>query len=305
MKSIAVLVLLVVCIGALNGAKRRARQTDKSQFDPKKTYDFTDKVVLTTGSSSGIGAEIVKLFSQFGAKVVVTGRNATEVQRVANECEKLSPKKLKPLQVVADVSDDKQLNNLLKKTIDTYGKLDVLVNNAGMGGLTPIADPKFMTDFDKIMSVNLRPYVQLSHLAVPYLMKTNGSIISTSTGLTMSPAKYQLAYIMSKAAIDMMTRVLALELGPNIRVNSINPGLTQTGFLDPPANSNIDPAIIQGFVNFVAGRTPLKRLGQPMDMAKGVVFLASDQASFITGINLVIDGGLVHNFGGIMDNFQL
>ncbi|XP_054152623.1 3-oxoacyl-[acyl-carrier-protein] reductase FabG-like [Oppia nitens] len=298
MKSITVLLLLVLCIGALNCAKRKVRQTAKSQFDPKKTYDFTDKVVLTTGSSSGMGEDIVKMFSQFGAKVVVTGRNATEIQRVANECEKLSPKKLKPLQVVADVSDDKQLTDLLKKTIDTYGKLDVLVNNAGIGGLTPIADSKFMTAFDKIMSVNLRPYVQLSHLAVPYLMKTNGTIISISSSLTMSPAKNQVAYDVSKAGVDMMTRVLALELGPNIRVNTINPGLTDTNFLNI---KGVDPAVKQAIIKLVAGRTPLKRLGQPMDMAKGVAFLASDQAQFITGANLVIDGGLHYNSGGIAD----
>ncbi|XP_054152628.1 3-oxoacyl-[acyl-carrier-protein] reductase FabG-like [Oppia nitens] len=301
MKFTIFLVLLVLCIGALNGAKRRVRQTAKLQFDPKKAYDFSDKVVLTTGSSSGIGAEVAKLFAQLGANVVITGRNATEIQRVANECQNLSPKKLKALQVVADVSNDKQLTDLLKKTIDTYGKLDVLVNNAGMGAITPIIDPKFMSAFDKIMSVNLRPYVQLSHLAVPYLMKTNGTIISTSSGLAFTPEKYQLAYIMSKAAIDMMTRVLALELGPNIRVNTINPGLTQTNFQNV---KGIDPAIIQAFMKMVAGRTPLKRLGQPMDMAKGVAFLASDQAQFITGANLVVDGGLVYNSGGLMDNIS-
>ncbi|XP_054152620.1 uncharacterized protein LOC128951397 [Oppia nitens] len=187
MKSIAILVLLVLCIGALNGAKRRVRQTAKLQFDPKKSYDFTDKVVLTTGSSSGIGAAIVKLFAQFGANVVVTGRNVTEIQIVANECQNLSPKKLKPLQVVADISNDKQLTDLLKKTIDTYGKLDVLVNNAGIAPLSMLNDTKFMSIFDKVMAVNLRPYVELSYLAAPYLQKTNGTIISTSSIVSMVP----------------------------------------------------------------------------------------------------------------------
>ncbi|XP_054152626.1 3-oxoacyl-[acyl-carrier-protein] reductase FabG-like [Oppia nitens] len=293
MKLFAILVLLVLCIGALNGAESRARQSANS----KNIYNFADKVVLTTGSSSGMGAEIVKLFSQFGAKVVVTGRNAADIQRVANECQNLSPKKLKPLQVVADVSNDKQLADLLKKTIDTYGKLDVLVNNAGIGGMTPIRDPKFMANFDKIMSVNLRPYVQLSYLAVPHLKKTNGTIISTSSALTMAPAKYQLPYIMSKSAVDMMTRVLALELGPKIRVNTINPGVTLTSFHNI---KGMDPSIIQAMMKLIAERTPLKRLGQPMDMAKGVVFLASDQAQFMTGINLVIDGGLHYTMGELI-----
>ncbi|XP_054152629.1 3-oxoacyl-[acyl-carrier-protein] reductase FabG-like, partial [Oppia nitens] len=245
------------------------------------SYNFTDKVVLTTGSSSGIGAGIVKLFAQLGAHVVVTGRNATEIHSVADECQQLSPKKLKPLQVVADVSDDKQLTQLLDKTIESYGRLDVLVNNAGIGAVTPIIDPKFMSAFDKIMSVNLRPYVQLSHLAVPYLMKTNGTIISISSIASMAPSKLALAYDVSKAAIDMMTRVLALELGPNIRVNTINPGVTLTKISDDP-----------DYIKEIIRLTPLKRMGLPDDMAQGVAYLASDQSSFITGANLVIDGGL-------------
>ncbi|XP_054153810.1 3-oxoacyl-[acyl-carrier-protein] reductase FabG-like [Oppia nitens] len=247
------------------------------------SYNFTDKVVLTTGSSSGIGAGIAKLFAQLGAHVMVTGRKAAEIQSVANECQQLSPKKLKPLQVVADVSDDKQLTQLLNKTIETYGRLDVLVNNAGIGLTAAVTDPKFMPVFDKVISTNLRPYVQLSHLSVPYLLKTNGSIISISSIDSMAPMQNEVAYAVSKAGIDMMTRVLALELGPNIRVNTINPGFTMTNM-----QNGTDPDSIKEIIS----HTPLKRVGLPDDMAKGVAFLASDQASFITGANLVIDGGL-------------
>ncbi|XP_054152553.1 3-oxoacyl-[acyl-carrier-protein] reductase FabG-like [Oppia nitens] len=249
---------------------------------------MVSSVVLTTGSNSGIGAGIAKLFAQLGANVVITGRNATEIQSVANECQQLSPKKLKPLQVVADVSKDSQLNGLLNKTIETYGKLDVLVNNAGIAPFVAINDSKFMSTYDTVMAVNLRPYVQLSYLAVPYLNKTNGTIISMSGITSLAPIRKTLALDVSKAGVDMMTRVLALELGPNIRVNTISPGSIDNG--DPNSEK---------IRKYLAANTPLKRSGQPQDIAQGVVFLASDQSTFITGTDLVIDGGLVYNIGGI------
>ncbi|XP_054152851.1 uncharacterized short-chain type dehydrogenase/reductase y4vI-like [Oppia nitens] len=252
--------------------------------------NFTGKVVLTTGSSSGIGAGIAKLFARLGANVVITGRNQTEIQLVANECQQLSPKKTK---VRADVSNSTELQSLLDQTIKRYGRLDVLVNNAGIGTGANITDDKFMSVFDKILSVNLRPYVELSHLSVPYLNKTNGTIISISSIASTVPLKSNLSYSVSKTAIDMMTRVLALELGPNIRVNTINPGLIDTPILSG------DPKIVDEFKKLVISRTPLHRLGQPLDIADGVVWLASRSASFITGINLVIDGGVAYNFGGI------
>ncbi|XP_054152850.1 3-oxoacyl-[acyl-carrier-protein] reductase FabG-like, partial [Oppia nitens] len=257
------------------------------------SQNFTGKVVLTTGSSSGIGAGIAKLFARLGANVVITGRNQTEIQLVANECEKLSPKKLKPLQVKADVSNSTELQSLLDQTIKTYGQLDVLVNNAGISNPINITDDKFMSVFDKILSVNLRPYVELSHLSVPYLNKTNGTIISISSIASLMPVKTGLAYSVSKSAIDMMTRVLALELGPNIRVNTINPGLIDTPILSG------DPKIVDQLKKLVISRTPLHRIGQPLDIAEACVWLASRSASFITGTNLVIDGGLVYNAGGL------
>ncbi|XP_054152848.1 3-oxoacyl-[acyl-carrier-protein] reductase FabG-like [Oppia nitens] len=251
-------------------------------------------IVLTTGSSSGIGAGIAKLFARLGANVVITGRNQTEIQLVANECQQLSPKKLKPLQVRADISKSTELQSLLDQTIKTYGQLDVLVNNAGMGLRANVTDKQFVSVFDKILSVNLRPYVELSHLSVPYLNKTNGTIISISSIMSTVPMKNSLAYEVSKAGVDMMTRVLALELGPNIRVNTINPGVTETSM-----QPDIDPEKWEIRKRQFISRTPLKRIGQPQDIAEGCVWLASESASFITGTNLVIDGGLIYNAGGL------
>ncbi|CAG2176508.1 unnamed protein product, partial [Oppiella nova] len=144
----------------------------------KNSRDFTGKVVLVTGSSSGIGEGIVKLLSVLGAKVVVTGRKEDQVKRVAQEVQELSPKRLKPLAVVADVTKSYDLNNLMNQTIKTFGKLDVLVNNAGIGMFAGVKDNNLMKVFDKVIRTNLRAYVKLSQLAIPYLEETNGTIIS-------------------------------------------------------------------------------------------------------------------------------
>jgi len=266
---------------------------DLSESDYKSVVNsrnFSGKVVLVTGSSSGIGEGIVKLLSTLGAKVVVTGRKGAEVNRVAKEAQELSPNKLKPLEVVADVTKSDDLNRLLNQTIETFGKLDVLVNNAGISTISPIIDPNFMRAFDQIYAVNLRAYLELVHLSVPYLEKTNGTIIQISSDLSMHPMAGAVSYVSSKAAVDMATRVLALELGPNIRVNTINPGYILTNL-----TSDLGPEAEKALADSISKATPLKRLGTVLDIAKGVAFLASSDASFMTGANLLIDGGWLYN----------
>ncbi|CAG2178444.1 unnamed protein product, partial [Oppiella nova] len=244
------------------------------------------KVVLVTGSSSGIGEGITKLFSILGANVVVTGRKEADVQRVAKEVQELSPKKLKPLEVVGDLTKTEVINTLITNTINTFGKLDVLVNNAGIYPTTNITQKDLMQVWDQIFSINLRAVVELIHESVPHLEKTNGTIIDISSVGAIEPLTFNLAYGPAKAGLDMLTRVLALELGSKgIRVNTINPGAIQV-------TEKVDPLYEKA-----KQITPLKRLGQPLDIAKAVAFLASSDASFITGANLVVDGGVVYNMG--------
>ncbi|CAG2119272.1 unnamed protein product, partial [Medioppia subpectinata] len=252
--------------------------------DVKSDHDFTGKVVLTTGSSSGIGEGIVKLFSRLGANVVVTGRKASEISRVAKEAQQLSPKKLKPLEVVADVGKSDDLKRLLNETIKTYGKLDVLVNNAGIGQFIGIRDPNLMSVFDKTIHINLRSFLELIQLSVPYLDQTNGTIISISSIAAFKPSALGLAYQASKAGVDMMSRALALELGPKIRVNVINPGPVITNFFNN--NPMADPKAAEKVFSNMMSKITMKRLGSALDIAKGVVYLASPDAAFITGANL-------------------
>ncbi|CAG2116941.1 unnamed protein product, partial [Medioppia subpectinata] len=242
--------------------------------------------VVVTGSSSGIGEGIVKLFSILGANVVVTGRKAQDVQRVAKEIQELSPKKLKPLEVVGDLTKTSDINNLLNSTVKTFGKIDVLVNNAGIYPKTNITQTDVLSVWDQIFAVDLRAVVELIHRSVPHLEKTNGTIIDISSILAIAPVNFSLAYPAAKAGLDMLTKILALELGPKgIRVNTINPGVIHGR--DPPSPLEV----------LAQKSAPLGRVGQPLDIARAVAFLASTDAHFITGANVVVDGGLVYNAG--------
>ncbi|CAG2116512.1 unnamed protein product, partial [Medioppia subpectinata] len=243
-------------------------------------------VVVVTGSSSGIGEGIVKLFSILGANVVVTGRTAQDVQRVAKEVQELSPLKLKPLEVVGDLTKTSDVNNLIDSTVKTFGRLDVLVNNAGIYPQTNITQTDLMSVWDQIFAVDLRAVVELIHRSVPHLEKTNGTIIDISSVASLAPSKSSLAYSSAKAGLNMLTKILALELGPKgIRVNTITPGLTHVRDAPFP----LEEVMVKA--------TPLGRVGQPLDIARAVAFLASTDAHFITGANVVVDGGLVYNVG--------
>ncbi|CAG2120993.1 unnamed protein product, partial [Medioppia subpectinata] len=179
-----------------------------------KSRNFTGKVVVVTGSSSGIGEGIVKLFSILGANVVVNGRTAPNVQRVAKEVQELSPLKLKPLEVVGDLTKTSDVNNLIDSTIKTFGKIDVLINNAGIYPVTNITQPDLLSVWDQIFALNLRAVVELIHRSVPHLEKTNGTIIDISSLSAITPLKIFLGYGAAKAGLDMLTKILALELGP-------------------------------------------------------------------------------------------
>ena len=143
--------------------------------------EFADKVVLITGSNSGLGAEMAKEFAKRGAQLVITGRNVDRVIKVANDCDTLSPNGQVALQVIADVTVDEDLKNLVDSTVDQLGQIDVLVNNAGAGALSAINDPKIMDDLDHMFQLDVRSVVMLTHLAVPHLVKSKGVIINMSS----------------------------------------------------------------------------------------------------------------------------
>ena len=144
-------------------------------------YDFSGKVALITGSSSGIGAATAILFAKSGAQVLVTGRNVSKVQSVAKQCSDVSPNKSKALEVVADITREEDIERLVKTTIDTFGKLDILVNNAGIALNAFITNTKYIDSYKQVIDVNLNSVIYLTHKCVEYLSKTKGNIINISS----------------------------------------------------------------------------------------------------------------------------
>jgi len=254
--------------------------------------DFSGRIALVTGSSSGIGEEIVVHFAKYGAQVIVTGRGEDKIAAVVKKCNEVSPKKLKALGVKCDVTDDKEANELVKKVIDTFGSLDILVNNAGIAGFAGICDPGIMANFDNICKSNLRAPFLLTHLFVQHLIKSKGNIVNISSVASLHPFGLGPAYCSLKTGLDMFTKCLAIDLGPKgVRVNCVNPASIRTPIFG-----------VMGMMDAVekrcAAEYPLRRVGEVDDVAKMVMYLASDDASFITGLVAQVDGGALHIFNG-------
>ncbi|CAG2175388.1 unnamed protein product [Oppiella nova] len=244
--------------------------------------DFTGKVVLITGSTSGIGAVTAVEFARLGAQVVVTGRRKDRVSAVAKQCAEASPTGAKALEVVADVTNDDDCRRLVTDTIKTFKKLDILVNNAGRGMVSSIWDGDILDKYELIMNTNLRSVVWLTHLCVEHLEKTKGNIVNVSSNGAFKPA-----------ALDMFTKCVALELGPKgIRANVINPGLVKSEALG--ISRNITEAKYNEFYAEWAKKCPIGRVGEPMDMSNAVLYLTSDDAAFVTASNFVVSGGAQH-----------
>lgn len=223
--------------------------------------------------------------------MVVTGRDAARVKQVAEECRCVSPKSLEPLQVVADLTNAEDVKRLVKSTIDKFGKLDVLICNAGVFSSALIDNPKLMDTFDHTMLTNVRPVLRLIQMATPYLEKSKGSSITiTSSMLSFRPIAIYMPYCMSKASLDIMAKCLALDLGPKgIRVNTVNPAIVNDNFI--ARSLGLDPKEMSKELNKAGQSYPLGRLATVEDIANCMVFLSSDDAAFITGQNICLDGG--------------
>ncbi|CAG2116244.1 unnamed protein product, partial [Medioppia subpectinata] len=256
----------------------------------RKSRDFTGKVVLVTGSAYGIGEAVTKLYSALGAEVVVTSHKKTDIDRVVKEVKALSPKGLEPLGVVADLTKEADIKALFEQTIKKYGKLDVLVNNAGLYRKANITEDTFEAELETSEKIDIIASVKLIRYFLPYLEKTKGNIISLTSVFTEHLQTNKIGYEVAKAGLEIITKGLALELAPKgIRVNCVSPGIALT----PPVGS--DPYEV-AFYKKTADLTPLyRRAGAPQDIAKAVVFLSSTDAQFVTGNNLVVDGGLRYN----------
>ncbi|XP_049694218.2 17-beta-hydroxysteroid dehydrogenase 14 [Helicoverpa armigera] len=252
---------------------------------------FQDKVVIVTGSSSGIGAAIAVQFAEEGAKVAIVGRKQEKLNNVAKKCGK-------PLVLVADVSKDEDAKRIVDETLRAFGKIDILVNNAGIADPASIQSEHAMAVFDKVMTTNLRSAVYLTHLAAPHLVKTKGNIVNiSSVAAYRTVSKDMFAYCASKAGLDHFTRAVALELASSgVRVNTINPGPVLTDVFENMGATREQQA---AFFKGVGQTMPLKRVSIPEEIGDLVLFLASEKARAITGSNFVSDNGAMLGSAGV------
>ncbi|XP_061190763.1 3-oxoacyl-[acyl-carrier-protein] reductase FabG-like [Saccostrea echinata] len=257
--------------------------------------EHKDRVFLITGSSSGIGEGIAVYLAKSGAGLSLTGRNRANLETVKDKCLKEGLSSDKIFISVGDISSNDFRKTLVEQTIGHFGKLDVLVNNAGMGRPMPIST-ETEENFDEIMNVNIKSAYFLTQLAIPYLKATKGCIINISSALSTLTSKNpgHCSYSMSKAAMDAFTRGLAHELAPfGVRANTIRPGLTHSNFLRRDNVPGLgDEESYNKFIATSAKENPSRRIGEQEDVASVVSFLASEKASYINGEDIVVDGGL-------------
>ncbi|HEY7544149.1 MAG TPA: SDR family oxidoreductase [Blastocatellia bacterium] len=242
-----------------------------------------DGKVIITGASSGIGRAAAELFLNEGASVALIGRRESAMRETAE-----SSKAGKAFIISADLSDERESQSALDKVVELMGGLDVLVNSAGILKSGNIENTSLEL-WDEMMNINLRSVFHLMKLAVPHLERTRGNIVNVSsvTGLRSFPGV--LAYCVSKAALDQLTRCAALELAPKgIRVNAVNPGVVMSGLHRSGGMSEENYA---AFLDHSKSTHPLGRVGEAREVAELILFLASDRAAWITGTTVSIDGG--------------
>ena len=245
-----------------------------------------DKVAIITGAGQGIGKEYALGFARKGAKVVIAEIKLENAQQVAREIES---KGGKALAIRTDVSVEADALQVAKKTIDTFGRIDVLVNNAAIYYGREFKPFEFISekDWDASMAVNVKGLFFMSRAVMPQMKKQkSGSIINISSSTWLMGVPYLLDYVTTKAAVVGLTRALAREIGEhNIRVNAISPGFTMT-----EASKTLKSAP-PGLAQMLADQTCLKRNQEPEDLVGACVFLASDDSNFISGQLLNVDGG--------------
>jgi len=243
------------------------------------------KVAIVTGASSGIGRATADLFAKKGAAVIAVGRNEKELNALRDSSKS---RKGSIRAYLADVTENSQLDRLVSETIQHFGQIDVLVNSAGIIMNGSIEDTT-LDNWDKMMNINLRSVFNLIQRCVPWLVESKGNIVNVSSVAGTRSFPNVLAYCVSKAAVDQLTRCSALELGSKgVRVNAVNPGVVVTNL---HTRSGMDDVVYKAFLERAKETHPIGRPGKPTEVAELIHFLASDNAAWITGVTYEIDGG--------------
>lgn len=256
---------------------------------------FANRTVLITGGGTGMGKAAALRFGREGANVVIAGRRPAEINLVADEIKAAGGI---ALAIPADVSDAEQVQALVQKTASTFGGLHMAWNNAGiLGGFQPFQETS-LADFDTVMATNLRGvFACLKHeIAAMQAAGVGGAIVNTSSWTAHGAMPGLSAYAAGKAALDALTRTVAVEVGPlQIRINNVSPGIIATPMASGVLASRTSALPFEK-------QTPLQRIGQPEDVADAVLWLLSDDARFVTGQSLLVDGGFT--IGGLRPWFN-
>ena len=242
-------------------------------------FDLSGKVAVVTGSSRGLGYTIAEAMIAHGATVIVSSESAEDTISAANT--------LGAKGITCDVSDDAAIVSLVSQVVELFGGIDILVSNAGIQG-GPSADPMDMTIFDRVVAVNMRSMAVLTRHALPHMVGREGASVILMSSISGIRGNARIdAYALAKAGVSQLARNLAVIWGPKgVRANAIAPGLIDTRLADHFKSDK----------NYMERRmqmTPLRRMGQPHEVAGAAVFLAAPAGGFVNGQVLVVDGGTV------------
>jgi NAD(P)-dependent dehydrogenase (short-subunit alcohol dehydrogenase family) len=245
--------------------------------------DLSGKVALVTGGSRGLGREIVRAFAERGAAVVIASRKLEACHELAGEVE--TAHGVAALPVACNVSDWSQCDALVDAAYDRFGRVDVLVNNAGMSPVYPSADAVTEALWDKVLGVNLKgPFRLTANVGARMAAGHGGSIINVSSVAAIRPHGGVLPYAAAKAGLNALTEGFAKALGPKVRVNAVMCGMFRTDI----SKAWGDPEAVDGLARSTIA---LKRIGEPHEVVGAAIYLASEQSSYCTGAILRLDGG--------------
>lgn len=239
-----------------------------------------NKVAIITGGSRGIGFATAKLFSEEGANIVITAKDPQRLNDAASQLKNT-------VGVSADIKNQEEINKVVQKTIEQFGKIDILVNNAGIFPNVKLLHEIPEDEWNEVIDVNLTGQFRFSKAVIPHMLEHGGAIINISSdaGLKAYVGFHADAYSVSKAGLILLTKSAALEYAKNkIRINCVCPGAVETDMLKPSIQTEQQKDIINE-------EHPLGRIGQPEEIAKAVLYFASDDSAWVTGSVLAIDGG--------------
>jgi NAD(P)-dependent dehydrogenase (short-subunit alcohol dehydrogenase family) len=243
------------------------------------------KVALITGSSRGIGREFAIGFAKEGADIIINGRNLEKAKAVAKEIEGLG---VRSIAIGADASLSQDVTRMVEEATNTFGRIDILINNAGINPFILEAEKIKEEGWDQVINVNLKGvFLCCQAVGKKMILQGGGKIINISSAAGILGEQGFLPYCVSKSGVMMLTRILAFEWSKyNIRVNAIAPGFVAAGMNTPILNKEV-------LVSGLTQKVPLKRLADPKEIVNVALFLASDDASYVNGTTIVADGGML------------